>query len=348
MPTITVIDKPSPQTIQTSNSSSSRDKAIATLLGNSSNPTGNAQATSVSDPSNVAVEDLQTRQNDTVVDPTQTSTEEVTQTAATTTETEEEAPTPLSTQYAILARKEKALRAKAIATEQSLKAREAALTAREAEIQSKSNQDLSNYISKDKLRQNAFGTLTELGLTYDDISQQALAAQSPDAQAIRQIREEVAEELKTLREEQAKTRQTFEQQQAESYKQAVNQIRIETRQLVNADPSYETVKAANAINDVVELIERTFKEDGTLLTVEQAAQAVEEHLVEEAFKFSQLGKIQERLKKASATTQTVPKAQSQATQQVQIKTLTNAVGSTRPLSARERALLAFKGELTQK
>lgn len=251
---------------------------------------------------------------------------------------------PLSTQYAALARKEKALRSAQIAQETQFKQREAALQAREQELTNKPSFDPTKYISIDDLKQDAYGNLTRIGVAYDDISQQAIAAQSPEAQAFQRYRVQMEGELQKVRDEQAKIRQSSEQQQAQAYQQAVNQIRNEANQLVTADPTYETIKATNSVSDVVELIERTFKEEGTLLTVEQAAQAVEDYLVDEALKLAGIKKIQAKLRPAApntaaqATTNPVQSAP-------QMKTLTNAVGSTRPLTAKERALLAFKGEL---
>lgn len=348
MPTITVVDKPAPTQTQDKSASDSKARAIAILTGNTQQ--AQTQPAQVANQNNISAEEVSAisiKPEETLTtEPGQTDTTEATQTT-----TDSEAP--LSTQYAVLARKEKALRAKVVAQEQSFKQREAQLSAREAELSSKSTQDLTNYISKDKLKQNALGVLAELGIDYDNISQQALAAQDPNAQALRQYKQEMDAELQKVREEQVNSRKSYEQQQAQAYQQALNQIRTEAKALVSADPSYEMTKETGSVNDVVDLIERTFKEEGTLLTVEQAAQAVEDHLVEEALKISKIKKIQERLKPVVKPTA----AQSQATgapqqspsapKETQLKTLTNAVGSTRPLTAKERALLAFKGELNK-
>jgi hypothetical protein len=271
------------------------------------------------------------------------------QTAITEDTTSEEAPPatkeePISSQYAILARKEKALRARAAQQEQAYKSREAALQAREAEISSKSNFDSSKYVSIEDLKRDSYGVLQKHGVSYDDISSQALASQSPEAQMLRQMREEMNAELQKVREEQANTRTAQEQQQAKAYQNALNQIRTEASQLVSSDPTFETIKETGSVNDVVDLIERTFKEEGRLMTVDEAAQQVEDYLVEEALKISRIKKIQSRLgaqtvQKTAEIKQTAPVEEAN-----KLKTLTNSVGNTRPLSAKERALLAFKGE----
>lgn len=347
MPTITLVDKPLPPSSSTNQSSSAQDaksRAIAALLGNA--PQGE-QKPQVADNNNVSVEELgavqQSQEPQEQEAPRQDDKSEATEQA------QEE--TPLSTQYAILARKEKALRAKAVAQEQQFKQREEALKAREAELQSRSSFDQSKYISIDELKRDALSALSKVGIDYDQISQQALISQSPEAQAFKRMREELEQEIQKVREEQANTRKSYEESQAQAYQQALKQIKTDAEALVNADPSFETIKETGSVNDIVELIERTFNEDGVLMTVEEAARAVEEHLVEEAMKIYRIKKIQERIKPVAKPTA----AQSQATgapqqskpaqPQQQMKTLTNSVGNTRPLTAKERALLAFKGEL---
>ena len=61
-------------------------------------------------------------------------------------------------------------------------------------------------------------------------------------------------------------------------------------------------------------------------------------------KLAQLKKIQQRLQPKSQPS--AQKQESSSKQQDQpIKTLTNSVGVARSLTAKERAILAFKGEL---
>lgn len=252
---------------------------------------------------------------------------------------------PLSSQYAALARREKAIRAKAQAQEADLRTKEAALAAREQALSAKDAEYSSKYIPKDRLKQNALEALAEAGLSYDDITQQAMSApqQQPQDIKLNAMIAELKSEIQALKGAQDKTVKTFEDQQAQSYKQALNQIKNETKTLVSSDPAFETIKATDSYDDVVDLIERTFKEDGVLMTVEDAAKAVEDYLMEEAYKLSSLSKIQQRLKAA----QLQPSKPTDPKQPQTLKTLTNATSSSRQLSARERALLAFEGKLNK-
>lgn len=82
------------------------------------------------------------------------------------------------------------------------------------------------------------------------------------------------------------------------------------------------------------------------MSVEEAAQEVEDYLADEAWKLAQTKKIKSRYSNSSATNENTGKQSPSPNQQQQpMKTLTNNVSSTRKLSARERALLAFEGKL---
>lgn len=358
-PTITPVGAPGRSTPA---QQSAREKAIAALLGQSSqSPMGNSQQTPVQDASKITPEETvnlnksdsnsgQAAINEAA--PEAASAQDASPAAeaaeepkeATQPETQEE---PLSQQYAVLARKEKALRAK----EASFKAREAALAAKEAELTSsqptQTPLDTTKYVSIEELKRNALGILQKHGVSYDDVFQQALQAQSPEFQAMRQMREEIDAKLAELEDKQAKVSKTFEESQTAAYQSALKQIKTDATALVTNDAAYETVKEMGAVQDVVDLIEKTFQEDGVLLTVEEAAAQVEEHLVEEALKLAKLQKIQARLKPATPAPTQAQQTATPAKQQApakQMTTLSNTVSTTRQLSARERALLAFKGE----
>ena len=243
-----------------------------------------------------------------------------------------------------LARRERALRAKAQQQEQAFKAREAALAAKEAELATQGQAYQSGYIAKDMLKTSPLQALAEAGVTYDDLTQAVLNQQpvNPQVEATISRLEAKIKQLEAANEEGKKS--SISQQQA-AYDAAVKQIKSDVSKLVSADPAFETVKATNSVNDVVELIEETYKKDGTLLGVEEAAQMVEDYLLEEAMKLTRIEKIKKRLGQ-TAQSQETPKAQPpQPKQQSTMKTLTNAVSSSRPLSAKERAVLAFNGQL---
>ena len=329
-----------------------RDRAIAKLSGGNDTP--------VADPNNISVEEIGAVNKA----PSEPATSEAPATEGQTTKGEgadapkaseatepETKEDPLSTQYAVLARKEKALRAKVQSQEASIKAKEDALAAREAAIKAKEAEYADGYIRKDKLKADPYGTLLDADVSYDDVTQQALnSPQDPRVIAhikkleaeLRSHKQEVAEMDKQRKAEQ-------QESQTKQYQQAVAQLKRDAERLVKGNEAYEMIERTGSHDDVVQLIERTFKEDGHVMSVEDAAQEVEKYLEEEAYKLSQANKIQKRHKAlAPAPTKTSEAesgsqaAKSEGTKQPQ-KTLTNQMSAGRPLSARERALLAFNG-----
>lgn len=276
-------------------------------------------------------------------DTTIESSSEKTETSTEATKTKEE---PLSTQYAILARKEKALRAKALQQEQAIKAREQALAEKEAAIKAKEAEYGSKFIPKDKLMEDPLSALSELGLSYDTLTQAALSSPDPQYQQLQmkiKALEDAQERAQKALEDQ---RKAVEEQQQKSFEQAKRQVRNEVTDLIDSNPEFETVKATDSVDDVVDLIVRTYNEEGKLLTAEQAAREVENFLAEEAYKLAQLKKIQSRFKSETSAQPKQAVAETPKEQSTTgMKTLTNAVSSSRQLSARERAMLAFKGQL---
>jgi len=331
-----------------SNEASAKARAIEAFNKASAAPE-QAQEHPVQNPSNVSVEELgaiqtRTQPTETTDNNTVDETPEVTE-ATETPRTEQKDPA-LSRQFAQLARQERQLRAKAAQQEQAIKAREAALQAREAELAARDSQ-YKGYISPERLKQDALGVLEEQGLSYDEVTQQALTRQPTDPRVMSTIQKLEAKIAELEKSSQDSVKNYQEQQQAQ-YQAAVKQIRADATDLVKSNPEeYEAIAKTGSIKDVVELIERTYKKDGVVLSVEEAAQEVENYLIEEGINISRIGKIKRRLEQGNASQARAPQQTQANKQQTQpgMKTLTNATSSSRKLSAKERAVLAFKGEL---
>lgn len=253
----------------------------------------------------------------------------------------------LSRQFAQLARQEKALRARAHQQEQQFKTREEAFKAKEASLQTPQT-DMSKYISRDMLKQDALTALAEAGVSYEELTQQIINQQPTDPRVQSTI-QKLEAKIAALEESNKTTQKSYEEQQTAQYQAAVKQIELDVKALVKNDPNFETIKATRATRDVVELITQTYEKDGYLLTVEEAAQQVEDYLADEYTKVANINKIKNRIQQASATrpatnSQKTPGATQTQQPQQTMKTLTNAASSNRQLSAKERAILAFKGE----
>lgn len=319
---------------------SAKERAIAKLLGSSS-----PSDIPVANPTRVSPEELSAIKAPTSTEPEQNSQAYTNESQSPETKAETKASEePISSQYAVLARKEKAIRQR----EQQVKAREAAIKAQEqpkAPEPAKPEVDLSKFVDRDRLVKDPFTVLNELGLNYDQLTELALNAPRPEQMALYNEINSLKSELKTLRGETESTKKSFEEQQNQSYKQAVDQIRTEARSVIKNDQNFELIRTTNSLNDVVSLIEKTFNQDGILLTVEEAATEVENYLANEAIKLAKTKKIQQRLAPKAAPAAQAPQKSTGDNKQQQAKTLTNAASSTRPLTARERALLAFEGKL---
>lgn len=334
----------SPNAIQQPASNEAAHKARAIAAFNQSQQTTQPV---VQNQTRVSAEEMTAIQPQVRQDESIEATQEVPEVVATT-ETKTQEDPVLSRQFAQLARQEKALRAKVQQQEQQYKAREAALQAREAALTSEPKTDMTKYISRDHLKQDALTALAEAGVSYEELTQQIISQQPVDPRlknTINQLQQQI-QELKAANEE---ARKSQVDNQTQAYQAAVKQIRTDVNQLVHTDPNFETIKATKSAKDVVDLIEQTYHKDGVLLSVEEAATQVEDYLVEEGAKLAQIDKIKKRMMqavapKASSSTAQTPAAKSQQQQQP-MKTLTNAASSTRQLSAKERAILAFKGEL---
>lgn len=240
-------------------------------------------------------------------------------------------PEKLSPQFAALARKEKALR---------LEARRIKLEREEVKAE-KDKFKTQDYIPKDRLTKETLQVLAEAGLSQDQIAQLLLNNPTPIAPkdpTISKLEAQVAELMDKL----SKTETDFKDNQTKAYDQAVNQIRNDVKLMIDSDPSYETIKARNLQESVVKHIERTFHEDGVMLTNEQAAQEVEEALREETKRLTSLSYMKP---------EPVPQAPKQETQMKQqpVRTLTHdMVSSSNKQSLNqkqriERAKLLYRG-----
>lgn len=252
---------------------------------------------------------------------------------------------PSSSQMAIIARKERALRAQKQQQDQAYKARETALQAREAAVEAKASEYNSGYIPKAQLKQAALEALSSDPQFYEEMTQQVINNQTPLDPRLTSFIAKQEEQIKALTSKLEAQEKGQVDQQTQAYQSAVQQIKSDVTKLVNSDPNFETVKATRSIPDVVELIEKTYAEEKVLLSVEEASQMVEDYLIEEGLKLANIGKIKKRLSAAPAVPTNTEKQTPTNKQPQTMKTLTNATASTRQLGAKERAILAFKGEL---
>lgn len=225
----------------------------------------------------------------------------------------EEAIQPLSPQFAELAKRRRALQVK----EREIADREKALTGpTRAELEA-------------KIKTQPLSVLQELGVTYDQLTNDILAAQgniNPDIQSIKA-------ELKALKEGVDKT---LSDKDAAAEKAVLMEMRRNVNQLSSQGDEFEMVRETQSQSDVIELIHRTYKQTGEVLDVEEAMKLVEEELATEALKIAKLKKVQGKL---------TPVAPAQPAPQQGMRTLTNKDSAKPSMDRRQRAILAMQGQL---
>lgn len=245
----------------------------------------------------------------------------------------------LSSKYAEFAKREKVYRRKVQAQQQALKQREDALKAKEQEY-------ASGYIPKsqipERFKKDPYQAMRDFGLTGDELTQALLNQPSPQDQTIQALKGELAELKNAL----SQTKTSIEEGHSRSREQAITQIRADVKSLVASDSNFDIIKNTGSEDAVVEYIEKKFERDGTIASIEEAAQAVEAELTEELMKYAQLKKIQEKLKSLTspiaAETKELPPSQKSP-----VKTLAHSQVSTasRSMSPRERAIALLEGKL---
>lgn len=242
-------------------------------------------------------------------------------------------------------RREKAMRAKIRESEQEIlryKAQAAELEQLKQKETDFSQQELAR---QERIKTDPIGYLTEQGLTQDQITQAMLNQPGPESQLIKSLSDKIARLEKTQQDE-----ITRQQKDAnDNYQNALKTIQRNVDQLVNSNPDkYESIKANEASKSVTTYIEKVWKEEGVILDTAEAAEEIEDYLTEKTLNLTRLKKIQAKMIPAKPTAQkpagsspTIP-----ATALAKSPVLTNRVNqNTKPLTARERAILAFKREL---
>lgn len=231
---------------------------------------------------------------------------------------------PMSPQQVALAREAQRLRK----AQQALKAEKEAW-----------QQEQAKYLPKERLSSETLKVLAEAGITPDKLfelqSKQAEAA-DPNQPLLDRI-SQLESKLVELTDPQNGTLAKRDQQ---AYEAAKKQIKTDATLLVDSNPSYGTIKSEGKIDDVVELVTSVFDEEGIILDVEEAAQLVEDKLIERLSsqyeRISKYEKIKAKFGKQAESPEEVSPTQ-QTSQSP--KTLTNAGSTTRQLTPRERAIL---------
>jgi hypothetical protein len=300
----------------TSAPSDAKERAVAAMHGAS---TGNIQADRAT-----AVQN-QNKQQELGQPQEQIATPDIGEPAQQVEETPQtEATVPLSPQFAALARHKRALQVK-----------ERELAQREEALKTQPVNNGEDVLAK--LKANPLSVLQEAGVTYDQLTEAILSNQSgsnPDLNALKMELKALKEELKT----------ELSQRDTQAEQQVLREIRREAENLTRSGEEFEAIREARAVPQVVELIHRTWKKTGEVLSTEEAAQLVENQLIEEALPFARIKKVQSKLTPIQEANQQIVVAPPRAGVKV-MKTLTNRDSAYPTLDKRTRAIMAMQGTL---
>jgi hypothetical protein len=264
--------------------------------------------------------------------------------AATETATQQAQPSQDQLALRKMAQREASLRREMAA----IKAEKDAWVQKEQAWKQKEEEYSQKYIPRDKLETDPLGMLSELGYDNERVAQMLLNPQAPVPPYV----EKLLKKIEALEQGQQQSKTEAEKQQQAQYETAINQVRNDVMNLVKTNESFEGIRASGAEEAVVQLIVETYNTENRLMSVEDAAQAVEDYVLEEALKLANIGKVKSKFAPPPVE---VPEAQPQKQniiprQQSQLKTLTNSqtVSSRAPQTDRDRrarAIAAFQGKL---
>lgn len=265
---------------------------------------------------------------------------------------QETAQPSISPQLEQLARRERQIRSQA----RALQAEKQTFSQRQADYEKNLNAGW-----KQKIASNPWDTMIEAGLTPDQATEIILNKPKPEDLEFKRIQREL-EQLKTSQEE---SRQQMAAQQQAQYDEAKRHMTMEAKLLVDADNTYQPIKAMGAEDSIPQLIEDVFHRGlpgvyprGYVMTVEQAAGQVNDYLIDEGVRIAKLEAVQARMRPPQNSID----AQRQMSQMIQastptrtsanynISTLSNRMTASQPTSStdrerRERAILAYQGRL---
>lgn len=236
-----------------------------------------------------------------------------------TTEGATEAPEetqPLSPQFAALAKQRRALQLERQAFEREKAEKGAAAPSGDA-------------VTLADLKRDPMGMIRKAGLTYDDLVTH-VTNDSGNSSEISALKAEIAA-LKGDVDKRFVDNKTQEEKHA-----LAAMSREATAIAAAAGDTFELVRETRSVPIVMDLIEKTYRKTGEVIDVREALKLVEDELLADMQKRMSLSKVQKAFAPPPA-----PAPQSRHL----MRTLTNRDTAQAPMSAKQRAIAAFRGEL---
>lgn len=199
--------------------------------------------------------------------------------------TAESTPVTPSNPQEVFAKRERQLRK----MQQDLQEQKQALEAKQKQYE-------TDYVPKSKLKEDPWSILQETGLDYDQLTESLLA--QPTDPASRAL----MSKLKALEAKMYESERNAQQSQAQQAEQVKTQLLNEIKITTQGNEHFELIEQTGSHDAVVELIESRYNTTGELLTVQEAAEQIENYLLDEAYKIAQSKKVQAKFKPAEPAT----------------------------------------------
>ena len=186
-----------------------------------------------------------------------------------------------------------------------------------------------NMIDVERLKSSPLSVLQELGVTYEQLTNEILGNQSNNE--IISLKQQLETLTKSVDEK-------FSQKDTQQEEAVYDYMSKEVDKLSNLQP-YKLIRETKSQDKVMELIKRSWRENGDILTEEEAMNLIETELREDAKRYAKLiGELE---------TPETPTEEEPAAPQVHksvTKTLTNKDSARPVMSRRQRAIAAALGQ----
>ena len=187
-----------------------------------------------------------------------------------------------SSKFAALSRKEKEIRARERNIEDKIAQFEAKMAELEAAKQPK--EEVKEELPLDyRLKRDPIGTLEELGLTYEQLTNIVLNdGKLPDETKINLLKEDIEKDYKSRFEElESKLLEKERAEEEKKYTEVIDNFKEDIQSQINSSEEYDLIKHQEAYDLVYDLIEEYYQENNKILEVKEAAEQVEAYLEQE-------------------------------------------------------------------
>lgn len=226
-----------------------------------------------------------------------------------------------ASKFAALSRKEKQIREKEQALEQRLKQIE-----EESALKSEKYKQYDSI--PERIKQEPLKFLEEYGITPDVLAKMMVEGDGKPTvdMQLNEIKTQAFQEIEKLK---AELKAEKEAQQQKQYEQTIESFKSDIEKFVAANDDYELIRENNATHLIFEVIETQAKQSPgePLMTIEEAANAVESYLLDQAKKLLELRKIKGIYSPESVGEQAKDNTQKPQTAQA---TLSNALSAQTP------------------